>query len=451
LDSESFWGNNLKRALIIDDDRNISTTLTVYLEDKGFEVFAARSAADGLQVFRREAPNIVILDMKLPDGDGLDVLKDIIATSPGTQVVMITAYATIETAVSAVKIGAFDYLPKPFVPGQLDLILERMKRFQNLETEVAALKGIFSEGGFLTRNKKMRRLLNTAKLAAESNAIVLITGESGTGKGLLARLIHDWSPRTSGPFVTVDCAALQENLLESDLFGHVKGAFTGALRDKIGKLKMAEGGTALLDEVSEVPLAVQGKLLRFLQSREYERIGDPQTQSVDVRVIAATNRDLDEMVRQGDFREDLYFRLNVVELFIPSLRERPEDIPLLSDYHLKRSARMNGKSVTRIAPESMQRLQSYPWPGNVRELANTIERGVILSPEPELEVSFLPPHIANYKVTVPGQESSDNLAEVEKRHIQNVILHSPSLEEAAKRLGIDPATLWRKRKKYNID
>jgi NtrC-family two-component system response regulator AlgB len=326
-----------------------------------------------------------------------------------------------------------------------------MKRFQNLETEVAALKGVFSEGGFLTRNKKMRRLLNTAKLAAESNAIVLITGESGTGKGLLARLIHDWSPRTCGPFVTVDCAALQENLLESDLFGHVKGAFTGALRDKIGKLKMAEGGTALLDEVSEVPLAVQGKLLRFLQSREYERIGDPQTQSVDVRVIAATNRDLDEMVRQGDFREDLYFRLNVVELFIPSLRERPEDIPLLSDYHLKRSARMNGKSVTRIAPESMQRLQSYPWPGNVRELANTIERGVILSQEPALEVSFLPPHIANYKVTVPGEESSDNLAEVEKRHIQNVILHSPSLEEAAKRLGIDPATLWRKRKKYSID
>jgi len=426
-------------------------TLTVYLEDKGFEVFAARSAADGLEVFRREAPNIVILDMKLPDGDGLDVLKAIIATSPGTQVVMITAYATIETAVSAVKIGAFDYLPKPFVPGQLDLILERMKRFQNLETEVAALKGIFSEGGFLTRNKKMRRLLNTAKLAAESNAIVLITGESGTGKGLLARLIHGWSPRTCGPFVTVDCAALQENLLESDLFGHVKGAFTGALRDKIGKLKMAEGGTALLDEVSEVPLAVQGKLLRFLQSREYERIGDPQTQSVDVRVIAATNRDLDEMVRQGDFREDLYFRLNVVELFIPSLRERPEDIPLLSDYHLKRSARMNGKSVTRIAPESMQRLQSYPWPGNVRELANTIERGVILSQEPALEVSFLPPHIANYKVTVPGEESSDNLAEVEKRHIQNVILHSPSLEEAAKRLGIDPATLWRKRKKYSID
>jgi DNA-binding NtrC family response regulator len=441
----------LKRALVIDDDRNIATTLLVYLEVKGFEVFSARSVSEGLQVFRLEMPDIVILDMKLPDGDGLDVLKEIMASSPGTQVVMITAYATIETAVSAVKIGAFDYLPKPFVPGQLDLILERMKRFQKLETQVAVLKGIFSEGGFVTRNKKMRRLLNTAKLTAESNAIVLITGESGTGKGLLARLIHDWSPRCKGPFVTVDCAALQENLLESDLFGHVKGAFTGALRDKTGKLKLAEGGTAFLDEISEVPLSVQGKLLRFLQSREYERIGDPQTQSVDVRMIAATNRDLEEMVRQGDFREDLFYRLNVVELFLPPLRERPEDIPLLSEYYLNRSARMNGKTFTRMAPDTIQRLQSYPWPGNVRELVNTIERGVIFSQTSALETSSLPPHIANYKVSESNEESLEKLAEVEKRHIQKVILHSSSLEEASKRLGIDPATLWRKRKKYGLD
>jgi NtrC-family two-component system response regulator AlgB len=297
----------------------------------------------------------------------------------------------------------------------------------------------------------MRRLLNTAKLTAESSATLLITGESGTGKGLLARLIHDWSPRTSGPFVTVDCASLQENLLESDLFGHVKGAFTGALRDKTGKLKLAEGGTAFLDEISEVPLPVQGKLLRFLQNREYERIGDPQPQSVDVRVIAATNRDLDEMVRHGDFREDLYFRLNVVELFLPPLRERPEDIPLLSDFYLKRSARMNAKAVSRIAPETIQVLQGYPWPGNVRELVNTIERGVILSQEPALKISSLPPHIANYKVCESSGEPFENLAEVEKRHIQNVILHSPSLEEAAKRLGIDPTTLWRKRKRYSLD
>ncbi|MCU0560127.1 MAG: sigma-54 dependent transcriptional regulator [Desulfobacterales bacterium] len=441
----------MRKVLVIDDDRNIATTLAVYLEDKGLEVLLARSASEGVQLFRREVPDIVILDMKLPDGSGLEVLKEIVATSPGTQVVMITAYATIETAVQAVKIGAFDYLPKPFVPGQLDLILERLKRFQSLELEVAALKGLFSDGGFLTRNKKMRRLLNTAKLAAESSATVLITGESGTGKGLLARLIHDWSPRTSGPFVTVDCAALQENLLESDLFGHVKGSFTGATHDKTGKLKLAAGGTAFLDEISEVPLPVQGKLLRFLQDREYERVGDPQPQTVDVRVIAATNRDLEEMVRHGDFREDLFFRLNVVELFLPPLRERPEDIPILSDFYLKRSARVNAKAVSGIATETMQLLQLYPWPGNVRELVNTIERGVILSQEPVLGIASLPPHIANYKISAGSAEPFENLAEMEKRHIQNVILHSPSLEEAAKRLGIDPATLWRKRKKYSLD
>ncbi len=441
----------MKRVLIIDDDRNIATALTVYLEDKGLEVSLAHSASEGLNSFRGEAPDLVILDLKLPDGSGLEVLKQIAATSPGTQVVMITAYATIETAVQAVKLGAFDYLPKPFVPGQLDVILERLKRFQRLEHEVAALKGIFSEGGFITRNKKMRRLLETAKLTAESNATVLISGESGTGKGLLARLIHDWSARCSGPFITVDCASFQESLLESDLFGHVKGAFTGALRDKTGKLKLAEGGTAFLDEISEVPLPLQGKLLRFLQSREYERIGDPLPQSVDVRVIAATNRDLEEMVRNGDFREDLFFRLNVVELFLPPLREHPEDIPLLADVYLKRSARLNAKPVSRIAPEAMQLLQRYPWPGNVRELVNTIERGVILSPETVLDVSSLPPHIADYKASQASPEPSDNLADMEKRHIQTVILHAPSLEEAAKRLGIDPATLWRKRKKYGLD
>ena len=335
----------MKKTLIIDDDRNILTTLEVYLEDKGLEVSTASSGDKGLELFQQERPDLVLLDMKLPDRDGLDVLKEIIASGISTQVLMITAYASIETAVSAVKMGAFDYLPKPFVPGQLDLVLERLKRFHTLETEVARLKGIFSEGGILTRNRKMRRILQTARQAAESSAIILISGESGTGKGLLARLIHDWSPRAGGPFVTVDCAALQENLLESDLFGHVKGAFTGALRDKVGKLKLAEGGTVFLDEVSEIPPAIQGKLLRFLQHREFERLGDPEPQRVDVRVIAATNKDLEELVRDGAFREDLYFRINVLEIFLPALRQRPEDIALLTEYYLKLSARMNAKAV----------------------------------------------------------------------------------------------------------
>lgn len=441
----------MEKALIIDDDRNILTTLEMYLEDKKFAVVTAASGEEGIKTVRKEIPDIVLLDMKLPDRNGLDVLKEIVASGIKTQVLIITAYATIETAVKAVKMGAFDYLPKPFVPGQLDLVLERLKRFHNMEAEIATLKGIFSEGGILTRNRRMQKVLRTARQAADSEAIVLISGESGTGKGLLAKLIHEWSQRIGQSFITVDCAGLQESLLESDLFGHVKGAFTGALRDKDGKLKLAEGGTVFLDEVSEIPVAMQGKLLRFIQSHEYEPVGDPRTRTVDVRIISATNRDLDEMVREGTFREDLYYRLNVMELFLPPLRERPEDIQLLAKHYLKRSAQMNDKKAKGIDDEALQRLQDYPWPGNVRELINTIERSVIIAQGPHLKLSDLPPSIAKFNPSVPSENPLQSLAEVEKQHIQQVILHTGSLEEAAKVLGIDPATLWRKRKKYQLD
>ncbi|MDQ1336516.1 MAG: two-component system, NtrC family, response regulator AlgB [Thermodesulfobacteriota bacterium] len=441
----------MKKALIIDDDRNILTTLEMYLEDQGFMVVTSTSAETGLQSLRREAPDLVLLDMKLPDRNGLDVLKDIVASGIKTQVLMITAYATIETAVTAVKMGAFDYIPKPFAPDQLDLVLQRLKRFQNMEVEIATLKGIFSEGGILTRNPRMRKILQTARQAADSEAIVLISGESGTGKGLLARLIHDWSPRAGRPLITVDCAAMHENLLESDLFGHIKGAFTGALRDKAGKLQLADGGTVFLDEVSEIPTSVQGKLLRFIQHREYERVGDPKPHTVDVRIVAATNKDLEEMVHEGAFREDLYFRLNVLELFLPPLRERPEDIQLLADHYLKRSARLNNKTIHRITDEAMQRLQAYPWPGNVRELINIIERSVIMAHDMELKTTDLSSNIANFNPNAPPDASLQSLTDLEKQHIQKVILHSSSLEDAARVLGIDPATLWRKRKKYNLD
>lgn len=441
----------MKKTLIIDDDRNILTTLEMYLENMGFDVVTATSGEAGLQSLRSDPPDLVLLDMKLPDRNGLEVLKEIVASGIKTQVLMITAYATIETAVRAVKMGAFDYIPKPFAPDQLDLVLERLKRFQNMEVEIATLKGIFSEGGILTRNPRMRKILQTARQAADSEAIVLISGESGTGKGLLARLIHDWSPRSGRPLVTVDCAALHENLLESDLFGHVKGAFTGALRDKAGKLQLAEGGTVFLDEVSEIPTAVQGKLLRFIQHREYERVGDPRPHTVDVRIIAATNKDLEEMVHEGAFREDLYFRLNVLELFLPPLRDRPEDIQLLAEHYLQRSARLNHKAIQGITAEAMQRLQSYPWPGNVRELINTIERSVIMAHDMELKLTDLSSNIANFNPNALADASLQSLTDMEKRHIQKVILHSPSLEEAARVLGIDPATLWRKRKKYNLD
>ncbi len=441
----------MKTALVIDDDRNILTTLQVYLEDRGMQVATAASGIEGLEWLRRETPDLGLLDMKLPDHDGLAVLREIVAADIQAPVVMITAYATVETAVQAVKMGAFDYLPKPFVPGQLDLVLQRLQRFVDMEAEIAALRGIFSQAGILTRSRRMRRILQSARQAAEAQATVLISGESGTGKGLLAGLIHEWSPRGQGPFVTVDCAALQENLLESDLFGHVRGAFTGAARDKVGKLQLAEGGTVFLDEVSEIPPAVQGKLLRFLQNREFERLGDPRPRTVDVRVIAATNKDLEELVRDGAFREDLYFRINVLEIFLPPLRERPEDIPLLAEHYLQRSARLNDKRVGTITAEAMARLQAYPWPGNIRELVNTMERSVIMSGAGPLDVEGLPAGIANYKLPNGSASRLTSLAEMEKAHIREVILQTGSLEEAARVLGIDPATLWRKRKRYQLD
>ncbi|MEW5735886.1 MAG: sigma-54 dependent transcriptional regulator [Thermodesulfobacteriota bacterium] len=441
----------MKNALIIDDDKNIQTTLRIHLMSLGLATSSAMTGGEGLKAFSELRPEIVLLDLKLPDVDGLSVLDGIIKTGIRTSVVVITAYATIGTAVSAVKRGAFDYLPKPFTPAQVTHVVEMVDRINRLEAEVSSLKGIVREGDFLTRSRKMRKVLKTARQVAESSAAVLITGESGTGKGMLARLIHDWSPRVDKPFVTVDCAGLHENLLESDLFGHKRGAFTGAVRDKVGKLQTADQGTAFLDEVSEMSPAIQAKFLRFLQSREFESLGDTKVRTVDVRVIAATNKDLEELVREEAFRKDLYFRLNVVELYAPPLRERPEDILLLAEHYLKRFARLNGKAVSAIREDAAELLARYPWPGNVRELVNAMERGVILCPGSELVPESLPAHIADFSKTTHSDGDWKSLSEMERDYIRRVLSHASSMEDAAGILGIDPATLWRKRKKYHLD
>ena len=445
----------MKNVLIIDDDKNILTTLQIHLEDMGMEVVGARTGKDGLELCRQLEPDVVLLDLKLPDMDGLEALAAIMAQDIKTYVVIITAYATIDTAVEAIKSGAFDYLPKPFTPSQITHLMDMIAKVHHLESELetlkARLKGIFREGDFLTRNRMMHSILKTARQVADSNASVLISGESGTGKGVLARLIHAWSPRKEAPFVTVNCTGLQENLLESDLFGHVKGAFTGAIRDKKGKLELADRGTLFLDEVGDMSPAVQAKLLHFMQYREFVKVGDTQMLQVAVRVIAATNRDLEELVREKLFRQDLFYRLNVVEIFMPPLRERPEDIQILAEHYLQVFAQENNKKIKTMAAPVLEALQRYPWPGNIRELVNVVERGTILARQDHLALEDLPPHLVDYHPDRPRSGRLVPLTEVEKEHIQSVLLHTRSMEEAARVLGIDPATLWRKRKKYRLD
>ncbi|MBD3307453.1 response regulator [candidate division KSB3 bacterium] len=441
----------MKNVLIIDDDKNILTTLQIHLEELDLAVQTATTGAEGIELFREHKPELVFLDLKLPDQDGLAVLEQIVNTEIQTDVIIVTAFATIDTAVKAIKMGAFDYLPKPFTPAQIDHLVAIVQKMRSMEAEIRSLKGLVQEGDLITRNPNMRTILKMARQVAESNATVLISGESGTGKGLLARLIHDWSLRADQPFITVDCAVLQENLLESDLFGHKKGAFTGALQDKVGKLTLADGGTVFLDEISEMAPKIQAKFLRVLQHKEFERLGDPTSLQVDVRVITATNKDLEELVEEGDFRQDLFFRLNVVEINLPPLRDRIEDIEILADHYLHRFAKLNNKPITEISAEALKALQVYSWPGNIRELVNVIERGTILCQGKRLTLADLPQHLADSKAQKRSQETLQSIAEVEKAHIQRVLAYTASMEEAAKILGIDPATLWRKRKKYHLD
>ena len=445
----------MKRLLIVDDDKNILTTLRIHLEDLGWEVATAANGSEALRVFEHQKPQVVFLDLKLPDFSGLDVLQKIKQTGIKSYVVIITAHAAIDTAVSAVKLGAFDYLPKPFTPTQVEHLLNMIHKVESLESEVASLterlKGIERQGDLVTRSKKLRALLKMARQAADSDASILLTGESGTGKGLLAGLIHDWSPRAQGPLVQVDCTVLQENLLESDLFGHRKGAFTGAVQNKTGKLAQAEGGSVFLDEITEMSGNVQAKLLHFLQKREFTPVGDTKAQKVDARIIAATNRKLDQAVAEGVFREDLYYRLNVVELALPPLRERQGDIELLAELYLKRFSREQGTNIQGFSKPALAVMLAYPWPGNVRELINAVQRGCIVSQNELIAPQDLPPAIINYRESQDPEGGLGSLEEVERAHIQKVISHSGTMEEAAQVLGIDPATLWRKRKKYHLE
>jgi NtrC-family two-component system response regulator AlgB len=434
--------------LLVDDEEHILKTISICFDSLGFEVAAFSDPSIALQRISERDFDIAFLDLKMYPIDGIQLLEEIKKKSPDTTVVIITAHGSIDTAVEAIKKGAYDYLQKPFGLSELQHFIEKVYEHHILQGQVRQLRNQLEEINaretVITHNAKMLGVLNLARQVADSSISVLIEGESGTGKELLAQLIHNQSSRREKPFLKVTCAALPENLLESELFGHVKGAFTGAVKDRQGRFELADGGTVFLDEIAEVSPNIQVKLLKFLQSREFERLGDSRTLKVDVRVVAATNRDLDEALKGGLLRDDLYYRLNAVKIKLPPLRERSEDIPLLMKHFLRKFGR---EKEIEVSTEVFRLLTSYSWPGNVRELENTIERAVLLSQSGKIETHHLPDEIRKLE-SVPARHRS--LQDIEREYIARVIGESKDLDEAAQILQIDPATLWRKRKKYNL-
>jgi DNA-binding NtrC family response regulator len=382
--------------LVVDDDPDIREILQDRLESMNYRVLVAANGLEGLEIIEKQSPRLAFIDIEMPGMNGLEVLAEIRKRGLDVTVVMITAYATIERAVRAMRDGAYDFVPKPFEPEHVALTVKKALERETLKREVAILTETVGERYRLVPGKsaKMSAAIETARKAAASRTTVLLLGESGTGKEIFAHAVHNWSADRDRPFVPINCVGLGKELLESELFGHEKGAFTGAHELKKGKMELAHGGTVFLDEVGDISAELQTKFLRFLQEREFERVGGTKPIHVDVRVVAATNRDLEAAVREGRFREDLYYRLNVIPIVLPPLRERKEDIPELAGFFMRRFASDTKKNFTEVTRDAEEKLISYDWPGNVRELANVIERAVVLGPGPRLTGGDLPPRIA---------------------------------------------------------
>jgi NtrC-family two-component system response regulator AlgB len=444
----------MAKILIVDDEKNIRTHLATYVRSLGHTAETAADAAIALGALASQDFEVVLSDVRMAGMDGLALLREFRRQRPNTVVVLMTAYATVPEAVEAMRAGAYDYLVKPFSLDQVGLLLARVLEVQALRRENETLRRALHEPLWLeSASPVMQRILAVARQAAESDVTVLLTGESGTGKNVLARAMHSWSRRAPGPFITIACTTLAEHLLESELFGHVKGAFTGAWKDKPGRLEAAEGGTVFFDEVGELPAELQVKLLRFLEEQRFERVGGSQTIAVDARIIAATNRDLETAVRSGRFREDLFFRLNVIGIRIPPLRERMEDLPSLIGHILQNLCLRYQREAVQLADDARQALLAYRWPGNVRELVNTLERAVVLARGDVIQTEDLPDRlVAPMPAAItPVPATTLSLEELERRHIEQVLADAETLEEAAARLGINPTTLWRKRKRYRIE
>jgi DNA-binding NtrC family response regulator len=436
------------RVLVVDDEESMRDSLTIWFEKDGYEVTAASSGTEALRAFQTKSFDIVLLDIKMPGMDGMEVLERIRKVDPQVDVIMITAFAAVDTAVRALRLGALDYVTKPIDPDELSLMVSRAFERRRLQQENTQLRETIDEmtGGADTivgDSPRMRKVLELAQHVAQTDATVLIRGESGTGKELVARAIHANSQRRYFPIVPVNCGALPESLLESELFGHEKGAFTGAAYRRKGKLEMASGGTLFLDEVGTITPKTQVDLLRVLETKELTRIGGTRPVKTDFRVICATNEDLEAAVADGRFREDLYYRINVFTVVVPPLRERRSDIQLLAEHFLRRFAAQMDKRISGFEPGVLDHLMEYDWPGNVRELANAIERATVVGRPPAIRLDDLP--------ALATSAEGRSLASIERRHIASVLEENAwNVSRSARVLKIDRATLYNKIKKYGM-
>jgi NtrC-family two-component system response regulator AlgB len=443
-------------ALIIDDDPGVRQSVRLCLEVENVRVMGVGTAAGALEALERTRFDVVFLDLWLQNESGMAVLPEILRRQPGVGVIVVTAYASYETAVEAMKKGAVDYLPKPFTPEQVRNAARRVAAENVLRRQISELRERIGEAEgenvFETNDPAYSAFLQTAARVAASDTIALLRGESGTGKTVFARWLCSHGPRADRPFVTVHCPMLSSDLMSSTLFGHRKGAFTGAVADVTGKVEEAAGGTLFLDEVGDLSADAQARLLRFVNDRTYERLGEAKDRRADVRIVAATNRPLEEAVKAGRFREDLFFRLNVITLTIPPLRERRQDVLPLALHYLRFFERRQGRGALSLSPRCEQAVAAYSWPGNLRELRNAVERAAILAPTAMVEPEDL--GLPDELLSMPSASASlggdFSLEDVEREHLARVVARSPSFEAAARILGIDATTLQRKRKRYGL-
>lgn len=438
------------RIIVIDDEINILKTIELSINSAGYTAETFSNPVQALERVKTVYYDVAFIDLKMAPMNGIEVLAELKKISPDTTAVMMTAHGSIETAVEAIRKGAYDYITKPFTHKEFIHILERVYEYHQMGKKIKGLSyqldEMYGDESIVCSNKQMKEILKTARDVSDSDIPLLIEGESGTGKEVLARFIHSNSLRKDNPFITINCAAIPENLFESELFGHVKGAFTNAIKDRTGRLELADTGTVFLDEVAEIPKAMQVKLLRFLQSMEFERVGESITRKIDIRLISATNRDVDADLNTGTLREDFYYRIAGLKIKLPPLRERKDEIPLLTDHFIKK---YSGRKEIEITEETQKYLSDYDWPGNIREFETVIKRLLVFAKDNIARPEYLPVEIMDFR---PKQQAQQlfRIEDLEKQHIIEVLKIAPNTKDAARILGISETTLWRKRKLYGL-